>query len=197
MAKKNFFDRQGNMLNNPNIGQKKYWSILKSFLHKQKIPNIPPLISNDMFVTDFSSKASLFNDSFANQCAVVDTPSVIPTFSYKTNFRIESLDFDIGKISLLIGSLDGKKAYGWNDISSKMLKICGDSIALPLKLIFEKAFSNGQFPDKLKKANVIPIHKKTNKNDIKNYRPVSLLPLLGKIFEKYIFDSLYEYFEGQ
>ena len=51
----------------------------------------------------------------------------------------------------------------------------------------------GVFPDIWKKANIIPIHKKNQKNLLKNYRPVSLLPICSKIFERLIFNSIYNY----
>ena len=187
IAKKDFYDRQGRMLNNPNIGQKRYWSILNSFLHKQKVPKIPPINSNGVFVTDFREKASLFNKFFAEQCTLVDTPSVLPAFSYQTNHIIDSVEFNINEIVSLIKCLDCSKAHGWDDISTRMLKICDDFIGLPLKIIFEKALNAGQFPDKWKKANVIPTHKKADKNILKDYRPVSLLPIFGKLFEKCVF----------
>ena len=67
-----------------------------------------------------------------------------------------------------------------------MIKMCDESIVFPLKLIFESALKFGVYPDKWKKANVIPVHKKESKNLLKNYRPISLLPVCGKIFEKFI-----------
>ena len=51
------------------------------------------------------------------------------------------------------------------------------------------------FPNEWKKANIIPIHKKADKQVIKNYRPVSLLPICSKIFEEIIFNSLFKYLE--
>ena len=51
----------------------------------------------------------------------------------------------------------------------------------------------GTFPDNWKKANVLPIHKKESLQIKKNYRPMSLLPICGKIFEKVIFDAIYEH----
>ena len=50
------------------------------------------------------------------------------------------------------------------------------------------------FPSELKKANIIPIHKKKSKFDTENYRPVSILPILPKVFEKCMFDQMYSYF---
>ena len=52
----------------------------------------------------------------------------------------------------------------------------------------------GIFPGKWKMSNVCPIHQKKSKNDKSNYRPISLLPILSKIFEKIIFESLYSYY---
>ena len=71
-----------------------------------------------------------------------------------------------------------------------------ESIAYPLKIIFETTLKSGIYPDKWKKANVVPVHKKESKNILKNYRPISLLPVCGKIFEKCIYNSLYSYLES-
>ena len=51
------------------------------------------------------------------------------------------------------------------------------------------------FSDSWKKGNIIPVHKKDNKNLLKNYRPISLLPIFGKIFEKVIYNNLFSYFD--
>ena len=61
------------------------------------------------------------------------------------------------------------KAHGWDQLSIRMIKICGDSIIFPLKLIFKSMINEGLFPDDWKKSNVVPIHKKESKNLIKNY----------------------------
>ena len=53
---------------------------------------------------------------------------------------------------------------------------------------------NSIFPSELKKADIIPIHKKKSKFDIENYRPVSILPVLSKIYERCMFDQMYSYF---
>ena len=76
-----------------------------------------------------------------------------------------------------------------------MIQICGDSIILPLKMIFESAIRLNHFPDSWKKGNIIPVHKKESKNLVKNYRPISLLPIFGKIFEKIIYNKLFQYLQ--
>ena len=63
-------------------------------------------------------------------------------------------------------------------------------------LLFKHRLENECFPNKWKKANIVPIHKKGDKQLIQNYRPVSLLSICGKIFEKIIFNSLFKYLEN-
>ena len=75
-----------------------------------------------------------------------------------------------------------------------MIQSRGKSIALLLKLLFKTIPEQGTFPEDWKKFNVIPIHKKESKNLIKNYRPISLLPIFSKILEGLIFNSMFNYF---
>ena len=96
----------------------------------------------------------------------------------------------------LIRSLDINKSHGFDQISIRMLKICDSSIVKPLSIIFKTSLKSGVFPFLWKKANIIPIHKKGDKMDIKNYRPISLLPICGKLFEKDIYNAIYNYYES-
>ena len=74
--------------------------------------------------------------------------------------------------------------------------MCDESITPPLKIIFDTALKSGIYPDKWKRANVVPVHKKESKNILKIYRAISLLPICRKIFEKCIYNSLYSYLES-
>ena len=75
-----------------------------------------------------------------------------------------------------------------------MIQICGNPLMHPLKLIFEAAIKSGCFPATWKKGNSIPVHKKESKNLVKNYRPISLLPIFGKIFEKVLYNKYFQIF---
>ena len=75
-----------------------------------------------------------------------------------------------------------------------MIQLCDDSIIFPLKLILDNAIKACYFPDTWKMGNIIPVHKKESKNQVKNYRPISLLPIFGKIFEKILYDNLFKHF---
>ena len=76
-----------------------------------------------------------------------------------------------------------------------MLKLCDKSIVKPLSIIFRNCKLRKTFPNLWKKANIISIHKKGEKDLIKTYCPVSLLPIFGKIFERLIFKSLFKYID--
>ena len=90
----------------------------------------------------------------------------------------------------MIKALDISKAHGHDGISVNMIKICAGSIAHPLTLIFQNSLAAGIFANNWKKANIVPIHKKSDKQIVSNYIPVSLLPISSKIFEKLNFNEL-------
>ena len=194
-SKQEYFSKIVKKLSDPNTSSKTYWSILKSLLTGKKVPCIPPIFHKHKFITDFREKAELFNSFFANKCSLITNTSVLPinceSLTDKSLSSISFTDNDIGKI---IKSLDPNKAHGHDMMSIRMLKICGDSIYKPLHLIFRASLDQGTFPLRWKKANVVPIYKKYDKQSMKNYRPVSLLPICGKIFERLLYNEMFSFF---
>ena len=93
-----------------------------------------------------------------------------------------------------MNNLNPNKAHGHDEITIRMLKICGDSIFRPLNIIFKTCLRTGKFPLEWKKANIVPIHKKGDKQAVKNYRPISLLPICGKIFERLLYNEMLNFF---
>ena len=190
-AKEIYYSNLGRKLSDPTQGVKAYWAVLNRLVNKKKVMNIPPLLENGLFVTNIEQKATILNDYFVQQCSELATGSTLPTFQPRCRVLLEKVDIDRGKVLKLIRSLDSKKAHGCDDISIAMIKICDASIVEPLCLIFEKCLETGIYPSVWKKANIVPIHKKESRQNKKNYRPISLLPIFGKIFEKLLFDTLY------
>ena len=76
-----------------------------------------------------------------------------------------------------------------------MIKTCDSALVKPLTIIFNNSLKTGTFPYIWKKSNVIPVHKKNDKQLINNYRPVLLLLIFGKVFERIIFDNFYWYLD--
>ena len=117
-----------------------------------------------------------------------------PYLSYNTENRSSTVNFSIDDIAKIIQNLDPNKTHGRDKISIRMLQLCGNSICKPMGLIFQQAMESGSFPSEWKKGNVVPIHKKDDKQCFKNYHPISLLPICGKIFEKLIFNEIFKFF---
>ena len=91
--------------------------------------------------------------------------------------------------------LDLNKALGPNSLPTFILKLCTDFFATYLTKIINISFVTGIFPDLCEMAKVIPIFKKDDPLDCGNYRPISLLPIFSKIFEKIIYSRMYEFLE--
>ena len=89
------------------------------------------------------------------------------------------------------------KAHGHNNISVSMTKLCTNSVAHPLTLIFQNSLVAGTFATHWKRANIVPIQNKNDKQIVSNYRPVSLGPICSEIFEKLIFNELFKFFEDK
>ena len=101
---------------------------------------------------------------------------------------VKFVNNDILKI---IQNLNPNKAHGHDKISIRMLKLCDDSLCRPLELIFKDCLTNGIFPSDWKKGSIVPVHKKNDKQCLNNYRPISLLPICSKIFERLIFNEMF------
>ena len=195
-SKEAYYNRLCNKLRNPKTSPKAYWSILKSFYSDKKIPIIPPVLHENSIITDTKIKAELFNNHFANQCKILQNSSTVPDIAPNVNHpNLLSLEINPEDILKLIRNLDPNKSHGFDGISIRMIKMCDESIIKPLNIIFKNSINEGTFPSQWKKANVTPIYKNGEKKLIKNYRPISVLPVCGKLFEKLIYNVLYKYLD--
>ena len=76
-----------------------------------------------------------------------------------------------------------------------MIKLCRNSICKPqISIIFNDCINKGKPPHEWKKTNVVPVHEKGNKQGLKNNRPISLLPICSKIFERLIYNKMFTFF---
>ena len=189
-----YYENLAKKLNNPLLQVKTYWSILKTFYNEKNIPLIPPLLVDNNFVTDIQTKANIFNTFFAEQYTPLNNSSVLPVNQmFLTQSRLNFLNFNEDEILKVIRALNIHKAHGHDDISIRMIKICDKSLLKPLIILFENSIKSSCYPDIWKRSNIIPVHKKNDKQLVNNYRPISLLPIFGKIFEKIIFNKIYNF----
>ena len=149
---------------------------------------------DDKFVTDIKTKVCIFNKVFAEQCTPLENDSVLPVNQiFLTQSPLSCLDFNEDKILKIIIALNICKAHGYDDIFITTIKICDKSLAKTLIILLKSSTKSSHGPDICKRSNIIPIHKKNDKQLVNNYRPVSLLPIFGKIFEKIIFNRTYNF----
>lgn len=94
------------------------------------------------------------------------------------------------EVGNIIMSLKNKNSFGFDGITAKILKKVCDEVKEPLTTLINTSISTGTFPSLLKLATVIPIYKNGDPQDIKNYRPISLLSIFSKVFEKVLYDRI-------
>ena len=100
---------------------------------------------------------------------------------------------DPQEIHTLIQNLDELKSTDIYDTSIKLLKISSECLSEPISDIINHSFLTGVFPDKLKFAYVLPVHKAGSKLSVENYRPISILPIISKIFEKAASSRIFDF----
>ena len=148
----------------------------------------------NLFAYVFKEKAQIFNNAFAQHCTLVENTSKFLIGSFKrTNNLLSTISFAKDDIAKIIQNLNPNKAHGFDMISIRILKICGDATLKPLELIFISCIESGKFPSNGKKLMLSQFIKKTKKQLIENYRPILLLPVFGKILEQLIHNKMFEY----
>lgn len=179
-----------------NINPKKWWNLSNIFLGNKKNKDIPPMEKNDKCFFSDTDKSNAFNDSFLNSSKLNYPDNInFNSIPFKTDARLENITVTLQEIIDIILSLDTSKATGPDGISAKMLKETARTIAPSLTRLINLSLSTSIVPQGWKQANVIPIHKKNEKSNFDNYRPISLLNITSKICEKAIFKHVFNYIQ--
>ena len=114
--------------------------------------------------------------------------------SNKTDSVFEFSPVNVCDIEIIISKLPNKKSFGYDNISSHLIRKLKSTIAPMLSTITNQCLQSCVFPQNLKIAKIKPLFKKGNRSLFNNYRPVSLLPCISKVIERVIFNQLYTYF---
>ena len=169
----------------PGLITKKLWSHVKSNSKSSRLPETMHL--DDTFRNKPSEKAELFNNYFYEQFSGRSNYNTHIDFS---NDQVFDIDFNRNRVYKHLSNINSNKASGPDGIHGKIFKNCSESLAYPLSLILKVSYNTGSLPNEWKLANVVPIHKKGGKDDIKNYRPISLTCLVMKLFERILKEEL-------
>ncbi len=146
------------------------------------------------FNSYFINLAGNLNDTAYNEIPISSYPSFKSYLGDKCDTNVEFSDCSKEEVESIIKHFESGKS---SDIPIILIKKCSSIISQPLSTLYNKLMKKGDFPQILKVGKITPIHKKGNKELLENYRPISTLPILGKIYEKIIFERLYEFFVSQ
>lgn len=178
---------------------KKLWNFINSKLNKKKkeVNSINSLIINSQKIDNKADIADHMNSYFCdvglNLSKKIIQPNNrninLPQNNPKTIFLNPTNRFEVYKI---IHAMKDKQG-GVDGIGSKTLKTISSHISLPLEYIFNLCIAKSKWPRVLKTAEVVPIFKAGDRTCTSNYRPISLISNIAKIFEKIIYNRLYTF----
>ena len=192
-AKLRYQNRLVQKLSADNANRKDYWKLVKSMMGAKVKPGIPIINTNDTYSVTATEKATVFNAYFASQARLDVVPAAMPPLYYTTTSKLSVIKTTPEEVESVLRAIDLSKATGPDEISGRVLKHISSSISEPLSNYYNHSFEQGKVPLQWKKANVIPVYKKGDRQLVKNYRPISLLCIAGKIQERIVFKTLYTY----
>ena len=206
LAKKNFYLKR---FNDCKSDMKKTWCIINSVFKSKsnfKSKQIESIIFNNETYTANSDIASAFNNHFASIAKRIEDS--LPGNSSNGNTTDDTSFSSSGipnsfffrptcesEINRIILNLKNKKS-GINTYSTIIVKQLSCILTPILSKLINTSLVTGHFPDFLKVARVIPLYKTGDVTNVNNYRPISVLPILSKIFEKVAHKQLYNFFES-
>ena len=172
---------------------RKTWRLINELQSRQsKSTKVSQVKTGNQVFTSPGDIAEAFNNHFTNigQSLAQEIPSTdIDPLAYVNPvdgvFSFQRMN--IQKVIKLLKAIDVYKATGLDKILNRLLKIAADVVAPSLTGIFNQSLVTGIFPSDWK------IFKNGSKSDLNNYRPISVIPTIAKIFEKIIYDQLYQY----
>ena len=183
---------------------KKTWATINETLNRNRRSNDFPLefIVNNESITDTKDIANHFNNFFSNigtnlssSIKLEDRNAAFTDYLHNpTDHRFTFSQINERKVLSIINKLKNKTSSGKDGISNKLLKSIKSEISEAIAIIINQSILTGIFPDQLKLAKVKPLYKKGDNCCLNNYRPISLLPTLSKIFERVMYKQLYQYF---
>ena len=184
------------LLNRNKSNLKKLWAIIKDVINKKRTSTVPrEFIISGKTVTDQNEISTRFNKYFVNVGKQL-ADSIVPCDHDPLSFLKRSIPESIflipvseAEIEKVIISLKDASP-GWDGIHSKIIKATYKTYLKPLTHVMNLSITQGFFPNQMKIARVIPLHKSGDLKNLSNYRPVSILPLFSKILERLMYDRL-------
>ena len=177
------------------LGSRDFWRIANSVLNKSKSV-MPPLFNRPEVRSSASDKAKLFAKNFSKNSNLDDSGISLPVFPSRTYLKLHNISITPKMVKKVITNLDSSKASGPDCIPVVVLKNCEPELSHILAKLFNNCLKKSCFPDCWKVSSVIPVFKNFGeRSTAKNYRPVSLLSVVSKVFEKLVNNRIVDHLE--
>ena len=177
------------------LGSWDFWRIANSVLNKGKSA-MPPLFNGPEVLSTASDKAKLFAKNFSKNSNLDASGISLPVFLSGTYLKLHDISMTPKMVKKVIMSLDSSKASGPDCIPVVVLKNCEPELSYILAKLFNNCLKESCFPDCWKVSSVVPLFKNVGeRSTAKNYRPVSLLSVVNKVFEKLVNNRIVDHQE--
>ena len=169
---------------------KGFHQVLNSVIGKRTSPVLPSF-NDDKTAEDFNKYFAEIGLKLQNSIPPIINDPIRESLTHSMFLK----DTTEQEIERIIARMKNKTSFGPDGISPKLLKLSSVSVVTPLTVLINRCMGSGLFPESLKVAKVIPIYKSGNQEDFSNYRPISLLPVLGKVFEQVLYTRFLAFIE--
>lgn len=195
LQKAKYADYISKVENSVKSNSKPFWSFIKN---KRKLSSLPAYFNIDnVSVTSSEAIANHMNRYFES-VFVQDDLNSIEKLSVRTENQLCIFSVTSNDVKQILDNLDITKAIGPDGIPGLLFKECSEELSVPLSILFNSSLESGVFPDTFKQAHIIPVYKSSgDKHDISNYRPISLLSIMAKVFEKVVYPHFYNHVSNE
>lgn len=176
-----------------NKNSKYFWSYVKS---KSKSNSMPSSMNyTDRVYNTGDAICEAFSDYF--RTSFLNSSSISPMVNQQVGnpyvAGLPSICVNCEEVTKLLKGLDPSKSSGPDNLPARFLINCAVTISIPITLLFKKSLACGSVPKIWKRAYITPIHKKGPRTNIDNYRPISKLCIISKVFEKLVYKEVYNH----
>ena len=194
-AKLAYANKTKESITSQKLGSRDFWRIANSVLNKG-ISAIPLLFNGPEVLSSASDKAKLFTENFSLNSNLDDSGVSLPVFPSRTNLKLHNISVTPNMVRKVVMNLDLSKASGPDCIPVVVLKNCVPELSYILAELFNNCHKESCFPDCWKFSSVVPAFKNVvERSTAKNYRPVSLLSVISKVFEKLLNNRIVNHLE--
>jgi len=190
------------MINDTAGSLKKLWDNFRTiFQDKKNSRRIEKIVIDGTLYTEGNDIANEFNNYFCkigNKLSEAIPLNDVPVKKYLPSSNKKSMFFNPitdSEVIKEIAKLNNRKAIGYGDIPVKLLKNCKHELGKRLAHIYNMSIDQGIFPKVMKIARVLPIYKSNERYMVQNYRPISVLSTISKVFERLVHKRLYQFLE--